>query len=354
MGNYLLLHVIVITFAFSSLVSGAQLLVTPRLEVKGSPGSLCDRILIHGIPRLTRIDMYAHSLKLIVNASSDGETHVCFHSDFSLALGMCPHNQWKKVSNGSWTQKMSPFFYYKLLDVRVASSSEVTLKVSTVKEWLMYRYVFLILGTILLTYASTLSRSYAFYYVTTFSVGLIPVGLLLCFQVVKHARSRRLEFFLYRFLVCLCYVIGPYIPSFTQSMLRVMGFREGFYKPVLYVWVPSLYMWGILCGLFAINSQLLLTQDGSIDVSTSLFISWAIWIFAAVLILLSSWDPMLAWGALIVVIVMSRMFRTITGLIFPMTHTRVSCNLFNISCRRSRKNICLELESDKLNHVSIV
>lgn len=28
---------------------------------------------------------------------------------------------------------MSPFFYYKLLDVRVAGSSTVTLKVSTVK-----------------------------------------------------------------------------------------------------------------------------------------------------------------------------------------------------------------------------
>lgn len=105
-------------------------------------------------------------------------------------------------------------------------------------EWLMYRYVFLILGTILLTYASTLSRSYAFYYVTTFSVGLILVGLLLCFQVfyflklsfqlffslltykrvfvqvVKHARSRRLEFFLYRFLVINSFVLLLVIPIY--------------------------------------------------------------------------------------------------------------------------------------------
>lgn len=46
---------------------------------------------------------------------------------------MCPHYLWKEVINGSWIARMSPF-NHKILDVRVASSSSnVTLKVSTIE-----------------------------------------------------------------------------------------------------------------------------------------------------------------------------------------------------------------------------
>lgn len=62
--------------------------VTPSLEVKASPGlkpdrtALCERIRIQGLRRFKHIDKYAHSLKLIVNASTTGKTSnidVCFH-----------------------------------------------------------------------------------------------------------------------------------------------------------------------------------------------------------------------------------------------------------------------------------
>lgn len=65
-----------------------EIQVTPSLEVKGSPGLkpdrtvLCERIHIHGLRRFKHIDKYAHSLKLVVNASTVGKTSsidVCFH-----------------------------------------------------------------------------------------------------------------------------------------------------------------------------------------------------------------------------------------------------------------------------------
>lgn len=49
----------------------------------------------------------------------------------------------------------------------------------------MYRIVFLILGTVLLASASTLSKSLAFYYSSAMAVGIILVVLLVLFQVTS-------------------------------------------------------------------------------------------------------------------------------------------------------------------------
>lgn len=143
--------------------------VNPSLEVKGSPGlkpertSLCERVRINGLQRFKHMDKYAHSLKLILNAStSSGKASnfdVCFHRlnslssiflllitilcmdslnvslicrNLSRAIGMCPPSRWEKVSKGSWVQTMSPFDH-KVLDVRSISSAKVTLELSAVE-----------------------------------------------------------------------------------------------------------------------------------------------------------------------------------------------------------------------------
>jgi hypothetical protein len=72
---------------------------------------------------------------------------------------------------------------------------------------------------------------------------------------------------------------------------------------------------GAFFGFWTVR-KLILTEDGSIDVSTSLFVSWSIRIMAAVLILQSSVDPLLAGGALISVILMSSTLKKITRLKF--------------------------------------
>ncbi|CAA7035713.1 unnamed protein product [Microthlaspi erraticum] len=300
--------------------------VTPRLEVKGSPGLNQEityqyaRIHIHGYQRyLLMYKDYTHSLKLNFEASAAGKTskiHICCSLAVSPEVGMCPHHLWKEAINGSWTARMSPFDY-KICDVRVVSSSaNVTLEVSSVVESLMYRPLFLIIGTILLLWASPLSRSFAFYCTCSFTVGLILVFLLLLFQIIKLLPTRRrfLAFFIYSSLVGVTYVILPHIPGFFQGVPRALGFDD---ESNVLCWLLCLQFIGIHWGFLAMHSPLLKAQDGSIDNSTSVFISWCISIMSALLILQSSEDLLLAGGALIFVIVMSPILRRITILIFP-------------------------------------
>ncbi|XP_010451082.1 PREDICTED: uncharacterized protein LOC104733174 [Camelina sativa] len=257
MGDYLILQVIfAVIFAFSSLVSSKELLVVGEtdellvttniaVKVKGSSRlnqedlpTLCEKIHIYGRQRFKHIDKYAHSLKVIVNVLAGAKTtttHVCFHRNLSLAIGMCPDNQWEKVSNGSWIQTMSPFDQ-KILNVRTTGSSKVTLKVSTVEEWCMIHIVFLILGSILLSSASTLSRSVAFYYTCVMFIGHILAVLLLLFQGLKR------------------------LPTGLSSSALFL------YASVLLAFCLSfnLYLNGILSGNFAVE-RLALAKDGSID-----------------------------------------------------------------------------------------
>ncbi|KAL1196467.1 hypothetical protein V5N11_023158 [Cardamine amara subsp. amara] len=338
----ILLHL----FAFSPLVSSGELLfvvretkelqVTPSVEVKGSPGLkpdrtvLCERILIHGLRRFKHIDKYAHSLKVMVNASTAGKTSnidVCFHRNLSRAIGMCPQSRWEKVSKGSWVQTMSPFDH-KVLDVRVASSSKVALGMSAVEELFIYRIVFLILGAVLLASASTLSKSLAFYYSSAMAVGIILVVLLVLFQGMKLLPTGRSSFalFIYSSLLGLGGFLLRYIPGLFQSLLTEMGIDEEMYTPVAIFVGAFLSLGGAFFGFWTVR-KLILTEDGSIDISTSLFVAWSIRIMAAVLILQSSVDPLLAGGALIFVILMSSMLKKITRLKFLLRVFEIPMNL---------------------------
>lgn len=51
-------------------------------------------------------------------------------------------------------------------------------------EFFMYRVVFLILGIVLLSLASSLSKSLAFYYSSAMAIGVILVILVVLFQVI--------------------------------------------------------------------------------------------------------------------------------------------------------------------------
>ncbi|CAH2043263.1 unnamed protein product, partial [Thlaspi arvense] len=337
-----LLHLL----AFSSLVSSDELLfvvgetgalqVTPSLEVKASPGlkpertSLCERIHIHGLRRFKHLDKYAHSLKLIVNSSTAGKTSnfdVCFHRNLSRAIGMCPTSRWEKVSKGSWVQTMSPFDH-KILDVRTASSSKATMELSAVEEFFMYRIVFLILGTVLLASASTLSNSLAFYYSSAMAVGIILVVLLVLFQGMKLLPTGRSSFalFIYSTLLGLGGFLLRYIPGLFQSLLTEMGIDEEMYTPVAIFVGVFLSLGGAFFGFWTVR-KLVLTEDGSIDISTSLFVSWSIRILAAVLILQSSVDPLLAGGALISVILLSSSLKKMIRLKFLLRLYEIATNL---------------------------
>ena len=139
---------------------------------------------------------------------------------------MCPQGQWEKVAKGAWARSMSPFDH-KLLDVRTAGSAlenfEVSIEegkcsqlylswwviaswcaidpsvrtvtsgtnvfFSSVAEFFAYRIGLLISGIILLSLASFLSKSLAFYYGSAMAIGIILVILMILYQVTYFCSS---------------------------------------------------------------------------------------------------------------------------------------------------------------------
>ncbi|GMP31234.1 hypothetical protein CsSME_00005536 [Camellia sinensis var. sinensis] len=243
--------------------------ISPRLPVEKSPGSkhgaivLRERVLIHGLSRLKNLRKFAHSVKVNVSIVSSSarlpNVEVCFHRNFSLGIGMCPQGQWEKLVEGSWVRSMSPFDH-KLLDVRMVGSSLEILQVSLTEEFFSYRIIFLVLGIINMTLASSLSKSLVFYYSSAMAVGIILVILVILFQ---------LAIFLLVFLV----LAGAWLG-------------------------------------FCVVRKLVLTEDGLIDIGVSKFVAWSIRIIASVMILQSSADPLLAAEALLCGVVVRRITRS--------------------------------------------
>ncbi|CAK9158347.1 unnamed protein product [Ilex paraguariensis] len=72
-----------------------------------------------------------------------------------------------------------------------------------------------------------------------------------------------------------------------------------------------LVLGGAWLGFWVVH-KLVLTEDGSIDIGVANFVAWSIRIFASVMILQSSVDPLLAAEALICGILLSSILRKIT------------------------------------------
>ncbi|KAF5958346.1 hypothetical protein HYC85_005571, partial [Camellia sinensis] len=131
--------------------------ISPRLPVEKSPGSK------HGAIVLLKVNVS------IVSSSA----RLPNVRNFSLGIGMCPQGQWEKLVEGSWVRSMSPFDH-KLLDVRMVGSSLEILQ--------NFSHIFLVLGIINMTLASSLSKSLVFYYSSAMAVGIILVILVILFQ----------------------------------------------------------------------------------------------------------------------------------------------------------------------------
>ncbi|KAH1163919.1 hypothetical protein GLYMA_01G194800v4 [Glycine max] len=182
---------------------------------------------------------------------------------------MCPHGQWEKVTKGSWARSMSPFDH-KILDIRTTGSTLENFEVSVEEEFFVYRIVLLTLGIILLSLASFISQSLAFYYSSAMAIGIILVILIILYQGMKllpTGRKSSLAIFLY----------STALAIFLLTFVAIAGAWLGF-------WVVH---------------KLVLTEDGSVDISTAQFVAWAIRILAAIMILQSSMDPLLGTLALL-------------------------------------------------------
>ncbi|KAJ6379030.1 hypothetical protein OIU78_029117 [Salix suchowensis] len=327
-----------------SLVAGedsrtTKVQISPSLKVVNSPGTnpgtwvLCERVGIHGFPRLTNLNKFCHSLMLKISPSNSTlrrpNVEVCFHRNASRAIGMCPQGEWEKVDKGgSWGRAMSPYAH-KLIDIRMAGSSPETLELSIEEgftfhfdctlsfprsnSFFLYRAVFLILGVFMLSIASTFSKSLVFYYSSAMAFGIILVILVVLFQGMKllpTGRKSSLAIFIYSSLVGLGTFLLRYLPGLLHSILMEMGLGEDMYYPLAIFLLAFIALTGAWVGFWAVRS-FVLTEDGSIDISTSHFVAWSIRVLAVVLILQSSLDPLLAAEALISGIIVSLILRKI-------------------------------------------
>ncbi|KAF5451243.1 hypothetical protein F2P56_026363 [Juglans regia] len=313
----------------SSLVVGqsTRLQLSSGLPMKNSPGlkpdtsAIVERVHIHGLSRLKNLRKFAHLVKVNVSQKDPSirleNVEVCFHRNMSIGIGMCPQSQWEKVTKGSWVRSMSPFDN-RLLDIRTTGSSIEKFEVSIEEELFSYRITCLILGIVLMSLSSSLSNSLIFYYGSAISIGVILVILIILFQGMKllpTGRKSSLAIFIYSSAVGLGSFLLRYLPGLCRSILMEIGINEDMYYPLTIFLLAFVVLTGAWMGFWVVR-KLVLTEDGSIDISTSHFVAWSIRILAAIMILQSSVDPLLAAEALIAGIMVSSLSRRICRLRF--------------------------------------
>ncbi|KAG6663088.1 nuclear envelope integral membrane protein 1 isoform X3 [Carya illinoinensis] len=313
----------------SSLVVGqsTRLQLSSGLPMNNSPGLkpgasvIIERVHIRGLSRLNNLRKFAHTVKVNVSQKDPSirlqNVEVCFHRNLSIGIGMCPQSQWEKVTKSSWVRSMSPFDN-RLLDIRTTGSSLDKFEVSIEEELFSYRITCLILGIVLMSVSSYLSNSLIFYYGSAISIGVILVILIILFQGMKllpTGRKNSLAIFIYSSAVGLGSFLLRYLPGLCHSILMEIGISEDMYYPLTIFLMAFVVLTGAWMGFWVVR-KLVLMEDGSIDISTSHFVAWSIRILAAIMILQSSVDPLLAAEALIAGIIVSSLSRRICRLRF--------------------------------------
>ncbi|KAF6136868.1 hypothetical protein GIB67_018907 [Kingdonia uniflora] len=413
--------------------------LTSGISVAKSPGSkpdslrLCERVHIHGLSRLHNLRKYANLVKVNVSVPYGGRkgrlltTEVCFHRNMSLGLGMCPQWQWEKLIKGSWVRSMSPYDNM-VLDIRMPGQTLEILEVSIEDEFLFLRIIFLVMGIVMLTLASTWSNSFVFYYGSSMTVGVILVILTLLFMAFgnssteieclcspntkelpamvisvafcsflyhiwsarnnlifrrtkpnfakklnnscaktearlfkrgsvrdSHAartcavvegismkfkqlhrkgmkalpRKNSFAIFMYSSFVG----VGSFLLHYLPRLLLEIGIREDMHKPLFAFLLVCIVLVGAWLGFWVVNRHII-AEDGSIDSSISLFVAWSIRIFAAVMIVQSSLDWLLAGEALVGAVLVSLIMRRVAK---PRFISRLYKHLFRKSAKSSHR-----------------
>ncbi|KAF9621163.1 hypothetical protein IFM89_016657 [Coptis chinensis] len=314
---------------------------TLKLSTGSRSGAMvvCKRIHIHGLSRPHNLNKFAHSVKVKVRVVDQSprvrmpNAEVCFHRNVSLGICTCPQSQWEKFIQGSWVHSMSPYDN-KLLDIRLPGPSVDNLEVLIEEEFLLYRVVFLLLGTILLAMAPRLSKSIVFYYSGAMTVGVLLVILIVLFQGMKllpTGRKNSLAIVIYSSFVGVGSFLLRYLPHLLHLLLVEIGISDDMYTPMVSLVLVCILLAGAWLGFWVVR-KFVLTEDGSIDLSVSLFVVWSIRILSAVMITQSSLDPLLAAEALL------------TGILVLSILGRMSKSRF---LRRLRKRV---FSTTKNNH----
>ncbi|GKU98809.1 hypothetical protein SLEP1_g11754 [Rubroshorea leprosula] len=127
-------------------------------------------------------------------------------------------------------------------------------------------------------------------------------------KLLPTGRRSSLAIFIYSSMVGLGSFFLRYLPGLFQSVLAEIGVSEDMIDPLAYFLLVFIILSGAWLGFWAVR-KLVLTEDGSIDLSTSNFVAWSIWIVAVIMILQSSSDPLLSLEVLVSGIVVSKVLR---------------------------------------------
>ncbi|CAN6450072.1 unnamed protein product [Victoria cruziana] len=304
-------HPTILHLSSGQLVEGSP--IAPGMSV------VCQRIHVQGVPRLLNLKKYSDTFKVkvkILETSSDVHLRkvvVCFHRNISIEVGMYPSGDWENFGKDTWIGSISPYDY-RLLDICMPEPF-LSLEVSTEEETKLFRLVFLVLGSLLIILSPEMSKSVTFYYSNAMILGVVLVILIVLFQGMKFlptGRKKTLMIFLYGSIVGLGTVILRYLSGLLHSVLSDIGVSEDIYNPVALLLLVCLVLAGAWLGFWGVR-KFVLSEDGAVDASVSLFVRWAIRIFGAVMITQSSLDPLLATGALIFAASFSSLTRTTIG-----------------------------------------
>ncbi|XP_022886019.1 uncharacterized protein LOC111402145 isoform X2 [Olea europaea var. sylvestris] len=139
-------------------------------------------------------------------------------------------------------------FGHQLLDIRMGAASSGSLQVSLDEEFFLYRKVFLVLGIMMITLASWLSKSLVFYCSSATSVGVLLVILVILFQGMKLLPTGRKSS-----LVSLWVFLLDYVPRLLRSVLLEIGISQDMYNPLAIFLLGFLQLLelGWVIGLFA-------------------------------------------------------------------------------------------------------
>ncbi|CAM8877071.1 unnamed protein product [Rhodiola kirilowii] len=331
---HLLLVLSLLPAQFSSLADECCLVVGKHASlhlqlVQNSPGVksgrsvVCGRVQICGLSRLKNITKYSHAVRVRVSVTNTTarapNVEFCLHRNVSLGLGMCHQEKWKKLAEESWVGYISPFDR-RILDLRMPSSLVGNVEVSIVEEFMSYRVIFLVMGLVLMASASYMSESILFYYSSAMTVGVLLVVLMVLFQGMKllpTGRKNSLAIFVYSIMVGLGSFLLSYLSNLPRIVLTEIGISEDMYGPLTIFAITVLVIAGAWLGFWVVR-KLVLTSEGTIDVSTSHFVTWAIRILATSMILQSSLDLLLAGGALF----LGTSFLTIVRRVFKTKYLR--------------------------------
>lgn len=264
----------------------------------------CERVEVIGLSRL-RLGSYSSALRVTLLPSESiperlhGKIQVCFHRNSSLTSCECEKDEWKSIQKGMWSSVISPY-EHRYVDVKIIGEAPIPIRVSISEEPQQWRLLCLALGFILLLLAPFISSWVPFYYSSSMAIGVLLVIIILLFQGMKLLPTGRKNAFyltLYGSMLGAGSFLLHQFSMMVNSILLSFGFSEEMHNPVSVFLLVGIVLAGAALGYWIVR-KFVISEDGSVDDGVAQFVKWAMRVVAATLIFQSTFDTLLAVGAL--------------------------------------------------------